>query len=152
MASKGEYILFVIGTLRVKIPPYFFSTMRRSKTTTMPLSSARLTSRPKPCLNFITACGRLSCIKGFPPFFSSASLLAEKTGSFGTANGSFTIITWLRLLPGTSTPSQKLSVANKTLFVSFLNFSRIFTQKPFSVICRRRFLRLSPYDSTKSVI
>ena len=71
----------------------------------------------------MTASGTLKSIKELLPLLSIASALAAKIGSLGTLKGSFTIITCERLSPGTSTPSQKESVANKTLWESFLKVS-----------------------------
>ena len=41
---------------------------------------------------------------------------ASTTGSLGTAKGNLSIITQLNCSPGTSTPCQKLEVANRTQF------------------------------------
>ena len=71
-------------------------------------------SRPKPCLNRMTASGTWNSRKLLRPASSRRSTCAWTRGSVGTAKGSFTRMTISSAFPGTSTPSQKLSVPSST--------------------------------------
>ncbi len=90
----------------------------------MPRSVFVLINLPKPCFSFKAAMGIWYSLNAFLPDAFKRSLRASKTGSLGEAKGSFTIMRLRSADPGTSTPSQKLSVANKTALPSSLNRSR----------------------------
>ncbi len=89
----------------------------------MPRSSRWRSSRPSPCSSVRIASGTCSDANGSPPRAVMASSRAATIGSPGEANGSLSMITQLSASPTTSTPCQKLEVANSTAFGVRLNVS-----------------------------
>ena len=71
---------------------------------------------PSPCFKLMIACGTLYSKKLDPPSSSMYRWRAATIGSVGTANGSLSMITHDNCSPRTSTPCQKLEVANNTAF------------------------------------
>src|SRR5438046_1020248 len=97
--------------------------MRVSSSASTPRSVFVRISRPNPCFSDSTACGTWNSAKALRPSSCSACTRAATMGSLGTANGSRSTITQDICSPGTSTPCQKLAVANSTAASVFLNRS-----------------------------
>src|SRR2546427_1483264 len=102
------------GSDSKKILPYCIRWMRLSRMASTPRSVLERMSRPKPCFNARTAPGTWYSAKALRPSSFNALTRAATTGSEGTANGKRSTITQESCAPGTSTPCQKLAVANKT--------------------------------------
>src|SRR5437879_3775331 len=96
---------------------------RVSSSASTPRSVFARIKRPNPCFNDSTACGTWNSANALRPSSCKASTRAATTGSLGTANGSRSTMTHDSCSPGTSTPCQKLAVANSTAPSVFLNRS-----------------------------
>jgi len=88
-------------------PPYPRVTIRPSRIATMPRSSRRRISRPKPCLSAIAAAGSWIAANGSSPASARACIRAAISGSVCGANGSLSITTRLSASPGRRRPPER---------------------------------------------